>query len=58
MLKQLLKPLYCGIFTCCVTIAAIHFDKSGLLWWYIAALIIMLSETSTQQKNEEDKKEN
>lgn len=33
LMSVLLKIAYCV----CVTIAAIHFDRSGILWWYLLA---------------------
>lgn len=41
-------------FIVCVTVAAMYFDKSSLLWWYILVPFLGVNHKETQDKKEQD----
>lgn len=49
MLKMILKTSWCAIFIICITVLAVYFDKSVLLWWYVCPLFVMLYENENKE---------
>lgn len=50
---MLCNAIICVAYMICVTTAAMHFDKPGLLWWYILVLALGYSIETQTTKNKE-----
>lgn len=43
-----------SVFFICVTVAAIAFEKTGILWWYILGALMALDFKSRSKSNDKD----
>ncbi len=56
--KTIMKYLFLTAFLACITMAALHFNSTGLFWWYLLptflAFCAILSDSEDGKKGGKD----